>query len=725
MKKFAALILSLFLSTGAAFADSPKDSPKETDAQPAKAAPAAKSTTTKSNAEIAAEMEELRQNLQAQQEQLQMLKEELAKRDRQIEEAREAAASANSRATEATTKANEAVATSAEVKTTTSALNTSVANMAAAKPVVSGSSAVATGGQGGAAEEKGPATIRFKGVNFTPGGFIEAATVTRQRALSADINTPFNSIPFTANSLGHLTESNFTARQSRLSLLVDTKIGETKVSGYYEADFLGAGTTSNNRQSNSYVFRQRQLWARADFASGWAFSAGQMWSLATQDRKGAANRAEYFPMMIDPQYVVGYTWQRAYSARVSKSFGDKFTLAASAEGSQETIGGRGFSSYCLTAILGAGCNVTTASTFAMNSFIFAPGAGGGLYNAFDPTGYSVNKAPDFIVKAAFDPGFGHYEVFGIVSLFQNRIYPCAVVSITAATAAAVTNVSVTDTNGNVYTGSYNANKFASGNALPSSCTNTTPSATGAYNDSRTGGGVGFHALAPLLSKKLDVGASGFYGDGTGRYGSAQLADATLRPDGSVALIHGGHWLGSLEWHMNPKWDFYAYVGGEYAGRTSYVGYQSVAGTTVTVPVTLNLTTLGGGTPAANLLYPEAQTTWKVGTTGVGGYGSPYANNTGCSTEVAPGGPAAGQAGGTGVPSGGSNCAGDTRYLSEATIGFWNKLYQGEKGRVQWGIQYSYFYRNTWSGANGLTGTTSVSPHAVDNMVWTSFRYYIP
>jgi len=25
----------------------------------------------------------------------------------------------------------------------------------------------------------------------------------------------------------------------------------------------------------------------------------------------------------------------------------------------------------------------------------------------------------------------------------------------------------------------------------------------------------------------------------------------------------------------------------------------------------------------------------------------------------------------------------------------------------------------------LTGTVSVSPHAVDNMVWTSFRYYIP
>ena len=692
MKKLAALLLSLFLSCGTAFADSPKDSPKETDAQPAKAAPA-KSTTTKSNAEIAAEMEELRQTSQAQQEQLQMLKEELAKRDRQIEEARETAASANSRATEATTKANEAVATSAELKTTTSALNSSVANMSSAKaPVVTGSPAVPAG-QGGA-EEKGPTTIRFKGVNLTPGGFIEAATVTRQRALSADINTPFNSVPFTANSLGHLTETNFTARQSRLTLLVDSKIGDTKVSGYYEADFLGAGTTSNNRESNSYVYRQRQLWGRADFADGLAFSAGQMWSLSTQNRKGVANRTEWFPLMIDPQYLVGFTWQRANSFRVSKSFGDKFTIAGAVEGSQETLGGRGFSTY-----------TATNGTATQNAWVFAPGSSGGLYNAFDPTGYSVNKTPDFILKAAFDPGFGHYEVYGILSTFQNRIYPCAVVSVPASTTATATVTS----NGTVYTGTY-ANTVLSGAAVtPSGCTNTTPSSAGVHNDSTVAGGVGFHAFAPI--KKFDVGLSGAYGDGTGRFYSAQLADSTMRPDGSITMIHNASWLGSLEWHLTPKWDLYGYVGGEYAARAAYTGYQSVTGSTTTIPVTL--TSTGG----ASIVYPETQTKWTTSTSGIGGYGSPYANNSGCSTENAPGG--------TSAPSGGGTCAGDTRYISEATIGFWNKLYQGEKGRVQWGIQYSYFYRNTWSGKNGLAGTTSVSPHAVDNMVWTSFRYYLP
>jgi hypothetical protein len=697
MKKLASLTLSLFLLSGSAFADSPKDTPKNTDAQPAKSAATAKPATSKTSAEIAAEVEELRQALQAQQEQLQMLKEELAKRDRQIEEAREAAATANSRASEASVKANEAAATSAEVKTTTTALNSSVASLASSNAAAVNAAVVAAGGQGGA-EEKGPTTIRFKGVNITPGGFIEAATVNRQRAESADINTAFNAIPYSGNATGKLSEMNLTARQSRLSMLFDAKVGEAKLSGYYEADFLGAGTTSNNRQSNSYVFRQRQLWARADFADGLAFSAGQMWSLATENKKGIANRQEWFPLQIDPQYVVGYTWQRAYSARIAKSFGDKFAIAASIEGPQATVGGRGFSSVT-TAIAG-----TAATTTAQNFFEFAPGAGGGLYNAFDSTGYPVNKTPDFLFKAALDPGWGHYEVFGIVSTFRNRVYPCAVVSIAASSA--------------------DGTKILSGNPITGTgtiaCTNTSASAVDAYNDSRTGGGAGFHFHAPILAKKLDVGLTGFYGDGTGRFGSAQLPDATVRQNGTLALIRGGHWLGSLEWHVTPKFDIYGYVGGEYAARAAYTGYTTVAITTT--PAIPGCGAAGQpvctGAPAGTIQFPvPAVSTYKTSTTGIGGYGSPYANNSGCSTETAPAG--------TSAPGAGGSCAGDTRYIGEGTLGFWHKFYQGDKGRMQWGLQYSYFYKTGWSGSNGLTGTTSVGPHAVDNMVWTSFRYYLP
>ena len=251
MKKLAALTLSLFLTVGMALADSPKDTPKESDAKPSKTATAAKPATPKTNAEIAAEMEELRQALQAQQEQLQMLKEELAKRDREIEAAREAAAAANSRATEANAKATEAEATSNEVKSAASALKTSVPSLAVSNAAagnappsnapVNGSSA-ASSGQGGA-EEKGPLTIRFKGVNITPGGYFAAESVFRTHATSADIPTPFTGIPYNGNSLSKVTEWNQTARQSRITSKVDATVGSVRLTGYWEADFLGAGTT--------------------------------------------------------------------------------------------------------------------------------------------------------------------------------------------------------------------------------------------------------------------------------------------------------------------------------------------------------------------------------------------------------------------------------------------------------------------------------------------------
>jgi hypothetical protein len=694
MKKLAALTLSLFLLTGTAFADSPKDSPKDApktaDAQPSKTAPPAKPAATKTSEQIAAEVEELRQVLQTQQEELQLLKEELAKRDRQIEEARETAASANSRATEATVKASEAVSTSAEVKSTTSALNTTVSNMAASNAAVVSGATAAAAGQGGTADDKGPTTIRYKGVNITPGGFIEAATVNRQRATSGDINTPFTGIPYGGNSLSDLSEMNFTARQSRLTLLVDSKVGSAKLSGYFEGDFLGAGTASNNRQSNSYVFRQRQLFANITLDSGWSITGGQQWSLATENRKGIVNRQEALPMQIDPQYVVGFTWQRAYGFRVVKSFDDMVSVGISVEGPQTTIGGRGFSAYTNTSSTGV---VTTAQNFWFN----APGANAGLYNAFDATGYTVNKLPDFIAKLAVDPGWGHYEVFGIFSDFRNRVYPCAVVGTTAGnTPTPVTPV-----------------------VLPCGINGSlTPSAIGAYNDSRFGGGMGASATVPLFSKKLDAGLKVVAGDGMGRFGSAQLADVTARPDGTLALVHALQYLAKVEWHATPKIDIYGYYGSEFAGRSAYTGYQSVKVTnTPAIPgVPANLITGAPAQPA----YPGTSAT-TISLAGIGGYGSPYANNSGCDTEVPPAG--------TGAPGVGGACAGDIRMISEATLGFWHKLYQGEKGRVQWGLQYSYIYKIGWSGNNtspsAAVQPAGFSPKGVDNMIFTSFRFYLP
>ncbi len=677
MKKLAALTQSLFLVTGTAFADTPKNA----DPQPAKAAqpakPKAAEKAEKSDAAIVAQLEELRQALQSQQEQLQMLKEELAKRDRQIDEAREVAAAANARAAEASTKATETVNTTAEVKSTAVSLNSTVSALKASNEVLK--TTVATEqADAKKATEDGPSAIKYKGVSLTPGGFIAAETVYRQRAESADINTQLNGIPFPGNALSKVSENVFSARQTRATMLAESKVGTAKLTGYFEMDFLGAGTTSNNRQSNSYVFRQRQLWAQAAFDGGFSITGGQMWSLATENRKGIQNRGEALPMMIDPQYVAGFTWQRAYGLRATQSLLDnKLTLGVSIEGPQTTLGGRGFSTF-----------TTATGATSQNFWYAAPGNGGGLNNAFDTTGYAQNRAPDVVVKAALDPGWGHYEVFGIVSQLRARIYPCAVVS-------DVAPGTVTGTT--TYSGPQIGCAAAPGA--------TAPTSAGAFNDSRTGGGGGASFRVPLFAKKLDFGVKGVYGDGIGRFGSSQLADATARPDGTLAPIRTGHGLGILEFHPTPKLDIYGYGGAEYAARAAYTGYASVKATTTTVAPA------GGG---------NATTTTAVvrSISGIGGYGNRAANNTGCSTENPP----ATQL----LPSAGGTCAGDARIVIEGTLGFWHKLYQGPKGGFRWGMTYSYLTRTGWSGSGGLTaGSAGLSPKAVDNMVWTSFRYYLP
>jgi hypothetical protein len=184
------------------------------------------------------------------------------------------------------------------------------------------------------------------------------------------------------------------------------------------------------------------------------------------------------------------------------------------------------------------------------------------------------------------------------------------------------------------------------------------------------------------------------------------------------LVKNLQYLARVEAHPTPKWDLYGYFGGEYNARAAYTGY-----TTIKIVNTPAIPGCGGageqpcsvpGTVQPS--YP-ALTTTTISANGIGGYGSPYANNTGCSIEVSPTG--------TGTPGSGATCAGDTKYLFEATVGFWNKIYQGEKGRLQWGLQYSYFSRHAWSGNNGSNTTPGIAPHAVDNMFWTSFRYYMP
>jgi hypothetical protein len=637
--------------------------PAGKSAEPAKAAtPAAASSA------LEAEMQQLRDLLESQAKQLQTQNDQLKEQQQRMQALEEQLRATAARRENFSADAGAPENASSLVHAPSTPAGTGVA----------GGNAPPAQDQDKKPEETGPASIKYKGITITPGGFVAAETVYRTRAVSGDINTPFTGIPYPGNALSRVSENNFTARQSRLSLLGESKVGSAKLTGYYEADWLGTGVTSNNRQSNSYVMRQRIIYGQAAFDSGWSFTGGQQWSLATEDKKGIQNRQEAIPLTIDSQYNVGFTWERQYGFRVVKDFGGKFALGVAIEGPQATIGGRGFSLVTSTTV------GTATTTTSGNTFLNAPGAGGGLFNFVDTSGYSVNNSPDIIIKAALDPGWGHYEVFGIVSSFRNRIYPCGVVGTNAKDTAPPAKLTTI--------------------ACPVDGS-TSPSSLGAFDDNRTGGGFGANLRLPF-GKKLDFAVQGLGGDGVGRYGSAQLADLTFRPDGTEALIRTAHGLGEVEIHATPKLDIYAYFGAEYAWRAGYQGYNSITVTkTPAIPATLTSPKIPATTTTAFKLNQ------------VGGYGSAFANNTGCSTENPP----ANQL----TPSAGGTCAGDTRLIMEGTLGFWHRFYQGPKGGLRWGLQYSYLVKDGYSGNNNVATSPGVGPKAIDNMLWTSLRYYIP
>jgi hypothetical protein len=206
------------------------------------------------------------------------------------------------------------------------------------------------------------------------------------------------------------------------------------------------------------------------------------------------------------------------------------------------------------------------------------------------------------------------------------------------------------------------------------------SAAGAYNASKDGGGVGASARWQLPAH-LVFGLTGLGGSGIGRYGPGGLSDASIYADGTVHLIKNLMGLSTLEW-SGRKLSLFAYTGAEYASRTA--SFDSISGKAV-------------------------------------GYGSPSFNNSGCYTETPPN-TTNGSAGFD--PGSLANCTADTRAVIEGTAGFWYRFYSGPRGRFQFGTQYSYVTRQTWSG-KGFTSGVGVSPEGIDNMIFTSFRYYLP
>lgn len=454
---------------------------------------------------------------------------------------------------------------------------------------------------------KHPAAEKIK---ITPGGWIAAETVFRQHNMVNDVATSFNNTPYPFSPLYKEREFHGSARQTRLSLLIEGNIdAQQKLSGFIEGDFLGVLASSNFNQTNSWGLRLRNGYFTYDNnATGFHFLGGQSWSMLTQNRTGITPRTEVLPITIDGNWLPGFNMNRQWQLRFVQDFGSGFWLGLSVE-----------NSATIDSIQGS---VTTGSVTAVtvNGIVAnVSNIGTGLLNTVPVT---PDNAPDIIVKAAFDPGWGHYEVFGMQRFFTDNTF-CA-------------------------------------DAVPTGCAVGTTKTRTAF-----GTAVGGSVLLPLVPRYLDFQASALYGRGIGRYGVGQVVDATIARDGALAPVTGLHVLVGLVAHPWEGLDVYAYGGMEQ--------YKA------------NFFNAVDGTPF--------------------GFGNPNFNNTGCLTPTA-----------TSFAGGASNCVANTRRLSEITAGFWQTIFKGDYGRVNFGAQYAFLRREAFVGLGG-------APKTDNNMFFTSVRWY--
>ena len=322
--------------------------------------------------------------------------------------------------------------------------------------------------------------------------FIEAASIFRTRNETADIASNWNTgIPMPNNPNYHLSEFRETAHQSRLALQALGSVDQdTKLTGDFEIDFQSAPANSNSVQSNSYGLRLRLAYAELNKQDwGTYFLGGQSWSFLTMFKQDMTPGEELIPLTIDAQYVPGFTWLRNPEVRVVQHLG-LVSVGLAAESPQ--------------AVVFSGPNAPLVPTTFNN-----PGGTG-----LNPTAnYSTDVGPDLVAKMTVDPGWGHFELYGLGRVFRSRA-----------------NFS----NHVIY-----------------------------------GGGGGMGGIFPLIPKWLDFQADFLIGDGIGRYGSVGLPDVAVKPSGVLVPIPELQALLGLVGHPTDALDLYAYAGIEQASETSF------------------------------------------------------------------------------------------------------------------------------------------------------------
>jgi len=243
---------------------------------------------------------------------------------------------------------------------------------------------------------KTPLGLQIGDVTFTILGFMDFTSVTRSTRDGGDIGTSFATFAYPNTAAGQLSETRFSAKNSRLGLRMDTDIGNLKVLGYVETDFLGNAAGSLNVVSNADTLRMRVFFL--DVQDGpWEFLAGQDWSMLTPNRKGISPLPNdiFYSQNVDINYQVGLVWERTPQVRLLYHPSDEWTIGVSAENPEQYVG----------------ATVTLPKNFD-SSQVDNGGNGPG----------TPNFMPDFIGKVAYDTKIAghpfHADAAGLLREFK-------------------------------------------------------------------------------------------------------------------------------------------------------------------------------------------------------------------------------------------------------------------------------------------------------------------
>jgi hypothetical protein len=463
-----------------------------------------------------------------------------------------------------------------------------------------------------AEDKESPLSVRIGKMEFKPGGFLDFAAVIRGTNVGSGLPTTFGNIPFNNTIFAHISETRLTAQNSRLSLKAHGVFGANDITGYVEMDFLGNSANNVFVTSNSNTDRMRLYWV--DLRHGkWEFLGGQSWSWLTPNRVGLSPDPKdvFYTLNEDTNYQVGLTWTRAAQFRVAYHPNEHWGLGVALENPEQFVG----------------TNSPNGTTIVHYPFAF----NALLTPQFDAANNSAtpNLHPDIIPKVAYDTDFGggrhfHAEVAGLI------------------TTKKITNLDL----------------------VPPLFPWTSHTATGAN--------VEFAGNVDLF-KKLKLVASGFYGQGGGRYifglGPDVVVEANpTAKDLELHLVTSGSGIVGFEAPVTSKTTLAAYYGGAYFDRNAFLDTSAPAG--------LNPVICTPG--SAPSLQPCI---------GFGG---------GNSTNL------------------------DNRELQEATFDWIQTLWSDRNyGKLQFMTQFSYLTRSPWFIPNGAPKNA----HTV--MGYIDLRYILP